>query len=470
MTDGSATAVGLKRVKMRMITAVAVMFTLTCSGSFGMEDIIGSSGPGLTMVMLLVLPFLWALPMALTSAELGSALPEEGGFYRWVRRALGEFWGFQAGWWWQLSLYVDTAVYVALTLDYMAGWFDMPGWVRWLIGFGIILIFAYINIRGIDITGWVLTAIQVIVIVPFVTLIILGFAKAQVSPLSPFIAEGETFFGAMGLGLAVAMWMYSGYESMSTLAGEIERPQHVIPRALLINMGIVIPFYVLTTAAGYMAVGEWSSWSTEGGEGAIDFIEAGRAVGGGAVAGMLIAALVAGNLGLFTGYLATGSRPAYVLSKDKLFFRWFGKEHPKYGTPYRSILFMALLNSVLIIGSFSFLIVIDVFLLMFAYMTILTAMIVLRVKEPNLERRFRIPLPTWALIAWFVPFFGIAILALFTNGWAYFVGGCVGVLSGPAAYLIFKSRYHGVELPDTLLVSKDAAGTLPLPTPAAEEV
>jgi len=468
MTNGSTAAVGLKRVKMRMITAVAVMFTLTCSGSFGMEDIIGSSGPGLTLLMLLVLPFFWALPMALTSAELGSALPEEGGFYRWVRRGMGEFWGFQAGWWWQLSLYVDTAVYVALTLDYVAGWFDMPGWVRWLIGFVIILIFAYVNIRGIDITGWVLTVIQVIVIVPFVTLVILGFAKAQVNPFSPFIAEGESFWGAMGLGLAVAMWMYSGYESMSQLAGEIERPQHVIPRALLINMGLVIAFYVLTTAAGYAAVGDWANWNTEGTSTSIDFIEAGRVVGGGAVAGLLIAALIAGNLGLFTGYLATGSRPAYVLSKDKLFFRWFGKEHPKYGTPYRSILFMALLNSVLILGSFQFLIVIDVFLLMFAYMTILTAMVVLRVKEPDLDRRFRIPLPTWALALWFVPFFGIAIVALVTNGWAYFVGGCVGVLSGPVAYLLFKSKYHGVELPDTLTVSRDAAGALP--TTAAEEV
>ena len=55
---------GLKRVRMRLITAVIFVFTLTCSGSFGMEDVVSSSGPGMTLIMILVLPFVWSVPLA----------------------------------------------------------------------------------------------------------------------------------------------------------------------------------------------------------------------------------------------------------------------------------------------------------------------------------------------------------------------------------------------------------------------
>jgi amino acid transporter len=462
MANGS---VGLKKVKMRLLTAVVLIFTFTCSGSFGMEDVVSSSGPGLTLIMLILMPIFWALPMALVCAELGSTLPEAGGFYRWVRRALGEYWGFQAGWWWQLSLYVDTAVYIALTLDYMAGWFPMPGWLRWVIGAVIIAVFTYINIRGLDVTGWTLTAIQVVVIVPFIGLVVLGFAKAQVNPFSPVIATGESVFGAMGLGLAIMMWMFAGFESLSVLGGEIEEPQKLIPRALAYGMLIEVTFYFLTTAAGIAGAGNWSAWSTSGESGAIDFISAGRVVGGSILAGLLVASLLAGNLGLFTGFLASGSRPAYVLSKDKLFFRWFGVEHKKYGTPYRAILVMAVVDSLLVIGSFAFLIVIDVFLLMFSYIMIFISAVVLRKKEPDLVRLYRIPLNTWGMALMVVPPIAIAVLALVTNGWIYFVGGCVAVLSGPLAYLLFKSKYHGVRL-----MEAPTAGLRPAPAPAAAPV
>ena len=469
MTNGT----GLKRVRMRLITVVIIIFTLTCSGSFGMEDTLGSSGAGLALVMILLVPIFWALPMALISAELGSALPEEGGFIRWSRRALGEFWGFQSGWWWQLSLFVDTAVYIALTVDYLQSTYGLSGWVRWLIGFGLIVVFSYINIRGLELTGWTLTVVQAVVFVPFVALVVIGLAKGQSNPFSPFVAPGESVFGAAGLGLAVLMWMYSGYESMSMVAGEIEEPQRLIPRALLINMGIVVGFYFITTMVLAVAAPKGATFGTSGDEGMVDFISVGRAVGGQFLRYGLIAAMIAGNLGLFMGYLASGSRPLYVLSKDKLFGKWAAIEHKKYGTPYVAIIFMAALDAVLIIGSFSFLIVIDVFLLMFAYIVIMISAVVLRKKEPGLRRLYRIPLNTWGLALFVTPPILIAVYALVSNGWAYFVGGCIAVLSGPLAYLAFKAKYHGVALPETDAVQAAVLGegeAAPLEAMSAEGV
>ena len=78
---------------------VFVMFSYTTGGPFGLEDMVTTSGPGITLLYLLILPFFWCIPVSLVSAELTTAMPVEGGFYRWTRAAFGDFWGFLAGWW-----------------------------------------------------------------------------------------------------------------------------------------------------------------------------------------------------------------------------------------------------------------------------------------------------------------------------------------------------------------------------------
>ena len=175
----------LKRVRMRVFTVVVVVFTLVCSGSFGMEDVVSCSGPGFTILMICLLPFLWSVPMAFIASELGSAIPEEGGFGRWCRRGLGEYWGFQTSWWWTLSLYVDSAVYITLALGYIQSkWGFSDDW-RWVFGIGLVAFFTFINIRGLDLTGKALIVIQAVVMIPFVALVIWGFAKGTGNPVSP---------------------------------------------------------------------------------------------------------------------------------------------------------------------------------------------------------------------------------------------------------------------------------------------
>ena len=94
MSEITPTNQGLKEHKISLSTVVFIMYCLVAGGAFGIEEMISASGPGLTLLMLVVLPFIWAGPQALVSAELGSAIPEAGGFYKWVQRGLGEFWAF----------------------------------------------------------------------------------------------------------------------------------------------------------------------------------------------------------------------------------------------------------------------------------------------------------------------------------------------------------------------------------------
>jgi amino acid transporter len=335
---------------------------------------------------------------------------------------------------------VDSAVYIALTLAYVDGWIPMNSWQRWLVGVALIAAFAYMNIRGLEIVAFSSMVFTIVILTPFVAFVILGFANWQTNPFTPFLPPGESFFGGLGLGLSIGMWMYSGYDSMSVMAGEIDRPQRVIPRALMIAMPIIVAAYVLPTIAGLAGVGGWESWATEDGT---SFVEAARSLGGRVLGGAMLAAAVISNVALYVDYLASGSRPAYAMARDRLLPPGLYRTHPRYGTPYRSILLLAGINAVLILGTFEDLIVIDIFLNMFYLILIYIAAIVLRRREPGLDRPFRIGLGTRGLVALFVPPIAIAVLALFTNGVTYMVGGALAALTGPVAYLLVKRRYGG---------------------------
>ena len=457
---------GLRRVPMRVWVAVFVVFSFVCSGGFGIEDMVSGAGPGFALLLLLVLPFVWGLPQALVCSELGSALPEDGGLYRWSRRANGQFMGFQTGWWWVLSIFVDSAVYIALTVDYMQNWFGFNDWVRWGIAIALIAVFAYINIRGITLAASVLVVFQVIVFVPFAALAVIGIANWHHNPFSVMLLPGNSLLGGVGVALSVGIWMYSGFESLSTMAGEIEKPQKVIPRALMITLPIVIGFYVLSTLGGLADVGRYTEWGTSG---ALDFMGVGREVGGQVLRYLFFAAMFAGNFALFLAFLAAGARPSFTLSKDKLLPKFLSKTHPKYGTPFAAILLMAGVDCILVRSGFSTLIVIDVFLLMLAHITIYISAIRLRIKEPDLERPFKVGLKTPAFIAMCAVPVTVAVFAMspWGNGWNYFIWGTVAALTGPPAYFIFKRIYGGQKALD----AERAAALAPaaaVPEPAAD--
>jgi amino acid transporter len=98
---------------------VFILFFCTSGGAYSTETLIHSVGPGLGLLLLLLVPIVWSIPEVLIVGELASMLPEEGGYYRWVDRAFGRFWAFQNGWLtWMYSL-VDMALYPTLFNQYV---------------------------------------------------------------------------------------------------------------------------------------------------------------------------------------------------------------------------------------------------------------------------------------------------------------------------------------------------------------
>ena len=230
------------------------------------------------------------------------------------------------------------------------------------------------------------------------------------------------------------------------MAGEIENPQKVIPKALMIGTPLVIATYFFTVWAAIRVAridgaDNWMNMWTGGG--GVDFVEAAQIIGGGVLAYLMLMSAILSNIGLYAGYLATGARPQFQMSRDRLLPRFLGLTHRSWGTPWAAILLMAFVNAVLINFNFSALITIDVFLLMFPYVLIFLTAMILRVTEPDAPRSFRVPMPTWLLGVWVAFPIAIAVIALFVNGTDWMIGGLIGVLTGPIAYLVFKNIYKG---------------------------
>ena len=446
-----------KRTRVPLFSAFFMIYIFVSGGSFGIEEMVASSGPGLTLLLLLLLPIIWALPMALIASELGSAIPDSGGFYVWTRRGLGQFWGFQSGWGWSLALLVDTSLYIVLSATYLQNQIGFNDGLYYAICWAIIAVCTVVNVLGIKIVAIGSSLFAILIISPILVLAVIGLANWQFNPFTPMTPPDSDLLGADGaliVGLSIGMWFYSGYESMSTLAGEIEEPQRIIPKALMLALPFVALMYLLPTLASLAAFGQWELYSVDGAGGAVSFVDIGRALGGTALGHALLASVVLGNLALYLDYMASGARPLQKLAADGLLPKPLEVFNNRFRTPVVALLLIAGVNAILVIGPFQSLVIIDVLLMVASYALIFIAAVRLRAKEPGLVRPFKIPGGTCTLVILIVPpLCLIAFIMIITItdqsvvlwgvdrfnllgleiGW-YGIAGLVALLSGPVLY------------------------------------
>jgi hypothetical protein len=157
---------------------------------------------------------------------------------------------------------------------------------------------------------------------------------------------------------------------------------------------------------------------------------------------VLVAVLA--NFSVFNTYIASGSRGFFALAEDNLAPPALVKCSKDRGVPYIAVLSLGAFSLLACTFPFEVIVVVDAMLFMSAYVLIFISACILRVREPDLERPFRVPLGTKAFVAMCVPPVAIAFLALFISGTDYFLGGVLALLSGPVAYVIFKRKYGGL--------------------------
>ncbi|MGB9434208.1 MAG: APC family permease [Candidatus Acidiferrum sp.] len=372
--------------KAGLLYFVFVMFAYTTGGPFGLEEMVTTSGPGMTLLFLLVIPLFWCIPVSLAAAELTTAIPVEGGFYRWVRASHGNFWGFLTGWWNWSASWLLGASYAVLFTDYLANYFPaLVGWKHYVVSLAIIALFAYINIRGIQMVGIVATILGVSVLVPVLLLCVIGAAKWHHNPFHPMIPPHVPPFQVFGVGLALGLWLYSGYEQCSSVAEEIENPQKNYPRALTIVVPLSIAAYFLPALFSLAALGNWQDWNTA------YLSTAAKLIGGGWLGFLMTVAAVLCTVSLLNATVLTSTRMPSTMSEDGYLPPIFAAKHPKYGTPWIAILISSTIYALLAFHTMSQLLTVYVWLrILVTFLTVLSAWR-LRRTQPQLKRPFRIP-------------------------------------------------------------------------------
>ncbi len=372
------------------------MYFSTSGGPYTTETLVHSVGPGVALLMLLVVPLVWSVPEVLIVGELASMLPEEGGYYRWVMRAFGPFWAFQNGWLtWMYSL-VDMALYPVLFNQYLS--FFLPNassTAQWVIALLVIWGATAVNLSGALRVGELSVVTGSFIMTALLALAIVALPHAIHTPWVPFAAPSANGFRGIAVGLSIALWNYIGWDNASTVEGEVRDAGRSYPRALgfalpLVTLGYFIPLLPALAAT------DWRTW-TDGGWPAIA-----RAAAGGATAGRWLALVVAlggmvSALSLFNALLLSYSRVPFVMALDGWLPGVLTRIDAR-NTPRNAILASAVVYSVFVLIPFGRLVVADVLLYSLALLLEFAALIRLRMAEPGLRGPFRIPLGTRGVV------------------------------------------------------------------------
>ncbi len=419
--------------KAGLLSFVFVMYAYTTAGPFGLEDQVTTSGPGLTLIYHLILPFFWCIPVSLVAAELTTAVPVEGGFYRWVRAGYGDFWGFLAGWWNWSASFVLGGAYAVLFSDYLSFYFpQIAGWKHYVVSVALIALIAWINVRGIQMVGAVATVLELFILLPVALLCVIAATKWHHNPFSPLIPPHVPPMQVFGVGLALGLWLYSGYEQLSTVAEEVEDPQRTYPRALALVVPLSIATYFLPTMLSLAALGNWQDWHTR------YFSDAAQLIGGGWLGFWMTLAAMVTNISILNATVLTSTRMPFAMAEDGYLPAALTAKHSRYGTPWIAILVSSLIYGLLAFHTLTQLITVYMWLRIAT--TVLTVLAVWRLRQvkPELPRPFRIPWGRAGLLYVVgapIVMSGVALLGSdrFALRW-----GPVAIVLGPVAYLVTR--------------------------------
>lgn len=382
--------------KIRPLQLVVIIFFTVSGGPYGLESLLSYAGSHATLLILLVTPILWDVPAILTIAELNSMMPVEGGYYQWVKNALGKRFGFYEGWWTWLYTFIDLAIYPVMFIQYATFFFP---WIQaWQVPVCLVFIWlsAIINVLGIVQVGRASIILSVAVLGPFLILFIAALAHHSLKGFLPAPSISHIKFPAFGMALYTVMWNCLGWDNVTTYAGEVDKPVRTYLISVFSAFALVIVVYFVVILIAQQSGISPQLLSDK------RFPVLGEFIGGHWLGALIAIGGMASALGIYTAVLLSVSRIPKVMADDRLLPQALTKLHSKYNTPYLSIIICSLVVSVMILWSFEELLVIDVTVygagLFLEYLTL----IVMRIRSPGMYRPFKIPLGVGGLCVFMI--------------------------------------------------------------------
>ena len=416
---------------------IAATYFMVAGGPYGLEDIVQKTGYSATLLILLLTPLLWSLPTALMVSELATAIPEEGGFYIWVRRGMGRFWGFQETWLTLAGSVFEMALYPNLCIDYIGRF--LPGLVAGhrglILGFAMIAFCTAWNILGVRSVGEGSVWLNVALLAPFVALSVMALASGKFAGGTggaPIPLRHADLLG----GVLIAMWNYMGWDNLSTIAGEVETPQRTYSRAMFGAVVLVVVSYLIPVGAVARTGIDPNRWTTGG------WVDIGQIVGGETLAITIGIAGVIGAIGSFGALMLSFTRLPVVMAEDGYLPRIFARRESRTGAPWVAIVACAALWAICFPLGFEKSLLLDVMLTGLSILLEFCALVALRAREPGLARPFRVPGGMFGVVAIGVPPLALMIAALARNrteavgATNELVIGVVVIASGVAVYFL----------------------------------
>jgi amino acid transporter len=425
-----------KFVRLTLWPLVAATFFMVSGGTYGTEDIVHGAGYGRAILILLITPLLWSLPTAFMIGELSSALPFEGGYYAWVRRAMGNFWGFQEAWLSLIASIFDMAIYPTLFVAYlthMFPWFQ-EGSRGWWVALAVVVACAVLNIAGVKVVSltslWLFLALSA----PFLAIVLL--APFKFGALANAVTKPTTSTVDILGGLLICMWNYMGWDNASTIATEVERPQRTYPRAMLVAVAIVAASYVLPFAAMWATGLQATAWETGA------WADIAGLLGGPLLRIAVVLGGILSAFGMFNALVMSYSRLPLAMAQDGMLPAVFGKLHKKSRAPWVAIVALAIGWALCLGLGFARLVTLDILLYGASLLLEFMALAVLRFREPKLNRPFRVPGGLFGAIAIGIPpllLLGFSVVRSQHEsilGMSSFAFGMILIAAGFVAYLV----------------------------------
>ena len=424
------------------------------SGIFMTTGLMADALPSASLILIVwLLGGLQMLAGALTYAELGAAMPKAGGQYVYLREAYGSLPAFLFGWVAFIAYLTGTNAAIAVAVaEHLGSFYPSISNHNIVIGFdyfsisggqifaiSLILILSFINYLGILFGKWIQNVFTILKIGSILFFALAGLFIStgnhidfSINPTSMSIGSILT---GMGIALVAVTWTVGGWEYVTFAAGEIKNPKKNLPLALIIGTALILVLYIMINIA-YLKVLPMDSLIGE--------LKVGEATAkslyGPGIAGAFVVVVIISMFGSLNGNILVGPRISYAMAKDKLFFSKAADVHPKFHTPGNAIMIQGLWASVLALsGTFEEIITLVVFVNFMMWIAASSTVFVLRKKQPELERPYKV----WGypyVPAFFIIFSSAIMINTFFESPQQSLMGIGLTLLGIPAYLYWKKN------------------------------
>ncbi|RTZ94738.1 MAG: amino acid permease [Candidatus Neomarinimicrobiota bacterium] len=424
------------------------------SGIFMTTGLMAEALPSASLILLAwILGGLQMLAGALTYAELGAAMPKAGGQYVYLREAYGPLPGFLFGWVAFVAYISGTNAAIAVAIaEHLGSFYPSLSTHNSIIGIGsfsisggqifamsLIVVLSLINYLGIVFGKWVQNIFTVLKIGSILLFALAGLFISTGNHLDLSLNPTDMSIGSiltgMGIALVAVNWTVGGWEYVTFAAGEIKNPKKNLPLALIIGTIMILVLYFLINIA-YLKVLPMDTLIGEIKVGEM----AARTLYGPGIAGVFTLVIIVSMFGALNGNILVGSRVYYAMAKDHLFFSSAANVHPKFKTPGNAIIIQGFWAAILTLtGTFEELITLVVFVNFMMWIAASSTVFVLRKKQPNLERPYKV----WGypyVPAFFIIFSSVIMVNTFFESPEQSLMGLGLTLLGIPAYLYWKKK------------------------------